>query len=155
MLQIDKAYPTSSFAGALCISSHRHLSPGLNASLLPLLAVENRVLPNVDALLPPNAICYHTLCSDSGKEKNSSKQLCSNNCAQRNTTEWAILSFSESFKWFYGKISLCQPILVGNKGSKGIYFLKEVELRAESELCHNIPTIYETNMLPMIIGSLL
>lgn len=52
----------------LCVSSHSHLSPGLNASLAPLLAAENRVLANVDTLLPQNAICCHTLCSDNGKE---------------------------------------------------------------------------------------
>lgn len=45
-----------------------HLSPGLNASPESLLAAENRVLANVDALLPQNAICCHTLCSDNGKE---------------------------------------------------------------------------------------
>lgn len=82
--KIEKANPTP--IHRCSVFPHSHLSPGLNASLAPLLAAENRVLANVDTLLPQNAICCPTLCSDNGKEQNSSKQLCSNNCAQRNDT---------------------------------------------------------------------
>lgn len=66
-LRRDKTSPEIHLqAVSLFLSSH--LSPGLNASPVPVLAAENEVLANAGTLLPQNATGHHTLCSDNGQE---------------------------------------------------------------------------------------